>query len=57
MLLESTGQKFANRDMVLQLCQPEVSEYERGKIQGKIEMLSFLLNELTGSRQDVGGGF
>ena len=46
-LLEDTGDKFSSRDIVLQLCSSEITDYERGKIQGKIEMLSYLMRELV----------
>ncbi len=52
-LLEDTGEKFANRGIVLQLSDENVSDYDRGRVRGKIEMLSFLLNELTGEKLDV----
>ena len=47
-LLEKTGDKFSNRDMVLQLATQDITDYERGKIMGKIEMLTYLMGELAG---------
>lgn len=47
-LLEKTQDKMHGRDMVLQLCAEDVTDYDRGKVQGKIEMLTYLMMELTG---------
>jgi len=52
-LLEKTGDKFSGRDMVLQLASENISDYERGKIQGKIEMLSYLMRELVGDEDEA----
>jgi len=46
-LLEDTQDKFMGREMVLQLTAEGISDYERGKVQGKIEMLSYLMRELV----------
>lgn len=54
-LLEKTGETFSNRAMVLQLCKEDISDYERGKIQGKIEMLTHLMRELVGDETDEAG--
>lgn len=52
-LLEKTGEKFSSRDMVLQLSAEHVTDYERGKVQGKIEMLSYLMRELVGDKDEA----
>ena len=52
-LLEKTGDKFSNRDMVLQLATQDITDYERGKIMGKIEMLTYLMGELAGGDDEA----
>ena len=46
-ILEETQEKFSSREMVNSLSQVNVSDYERGKVAGKIEMLSYLMMELA----------
>jgi len=48
-ILESYQKKYENRAMVLQLCGEDVSERQRGIIQGEINMLSKLMMDLAGS--------
>jgi hypothetical protein len=52
-LLEDTQDKLSGRDIVLQLSAPEVTDYERGKVQGKIEMLTYLMRELVGDEDEA----
>lgn len=39
-ILDSIQEKFSSRTLVLQLCSEDVTDYERGKIQGQIDMLT-----------------
>lgn len=52
-LLEKTQDKLNGREMVLQLCSEDISDYERGKVQGKIEMLTYLMIELSGKDDEA----
>ena len=49
-ILDEMQESLANRNIVLELCREDVTDYDRGKVQGKIEMLSFLMNKLTDNR-------
>ncbi len=51
-ILEKAGEKLSNRNMVLQLCNRNVSDYDRGVIQGKIEMLSHIMSDLASKDED-----
>lgn len=46
-MLEEAQDKLTGREMVLQLTAQDVTDYERGRIQGKIEMLTYLMRELA----------
>lgn len=46
-MLEEIQEKYASRNLVNQLCQKEVSDYERGLIAGEIKMLTHIMMELT----------
>ena len=51
-LLEDTSDKLFSKDMVLALSVDKVSDYDRGVIRGKIEMITFLLRELKTKDRD-----
>lgn len=46
-ILEQEGEKLSNRAIVLQLCAENVSDYQRGRIQGQIEMLTQVMRRLV----------
>lgn len=48
-MLDVFQDKLSNRSTVLQLCSEGVTEYQRGRIQGQIDMLSKIMLELAGS--------
>lgn len=48
-MLDVFQDKLSNRSTVLQLCGEGVTEYQRGRIQGQIDMLSKIMLELAGS--------
>lgn len=52
-MLEKYQDKFASRELVLQLCSEGASDYDRGRIQGQIEMLTKLMMELSGEASTV----
>jgi len=52
-LLEDTQDKVSGRDMVLQLCSDCITDYERGMVKGKIDMLSYLMRELVGDEDEA----
>ena len=52
-MLEDAGSKFATKDMVLQLAGQDVTDYERGKTMGKIEMSTYLMGQLMGEEDEA----
>jgi hypothetical protein len=51
-ILESEGDKLSCRNTVLQLCANGVTDYDRGRIQGQIEMLTKIMQRLASNEED-----
>jgi hypothetical protein len=52
-MLEDAGDKFATKAMVVQLAGQDVTDYERGKTMGKIEMITYLMGQLVGEEDEA----
>lgn len=50
-MLDKLSEQLSNRDTVLQLCRREANDYERGRIQGQIDMLSKIYMELSNAEE------
>lgn len=46
-ILEDAQDKLSSRECVISLCAKDVSDYERGIIQGRIDMLGYIMQELS----------
>lgn len=46
-ILDDLQERLSGRQLVLQLASRDVTEYDRGKIMGQIEMLSIVMRELA----------
>lgn len=51
-MIEEEGELLSNRNCVLQLCHKDTSEYDRGRIQGQIEMLTKIMTRLVSKDTD-----
>jgi len=47
-IIKELYDKYHSGDIVIQLCGKDITEYERGKIQGKIELLREIDLEIRG---------
>ena len=52
-LLEDTNLSFNSRETVLSLTDSKVTDHERGRILGKIEMLTHLMREVAKGAKNV----
>lgn len=54
-VMESAFEMMYSNNIVNQLVQPDITDYERGKVAGRIEMMQWISRELNPAPTQKGG--